>query len=135
MAALAAQERYEEAGLVRDRLRALAEALQRMRQDTWLVGAGGMVLATAEGATVRLRGASVARGDGVGPIGLPCPRERADELAAVRSWIAGRRDLRLDHVDVPLTEPVDGGRELARVLAAVRAAGAPPPVRPRRDRG
>ena len=40
MAHLAEQERYEEAGLVRDRLRALADALARGRTDAWLVGAG-----------------------------------------------------------------------------------------------
>ncbi len=76
----------------------------------------------------------MSRGDGAGPIPLPCPRDRADELAAVRSWIAARRDLRIEHVDVAPAEPVAGGRELARVLAAVRAAGAAPSGRPRRDR-
>ena len=40
MAHLAEQERYEEAGLVRDRLRALADALARGRTDAWLIGAG-----------------------------------------------------------------------------------------------
>ena len=134
MTDLASQERFEEASLVRDRLRALAESLQRTRQEAWLVGAGAMVLVTGGGVRVRLTGASVARGDGVGPIGLPCPRDRADELAAVRSWIATRRDLRLEHVDVPPAESVDGGREIARVLAAIRAA-APSPGRSRHTRG
>ena len=134
MSSLAAQERFEEAGLVRDRLRVLAEILQRSRQETWLVGAGAMVLVAADGARIALTGAAVSRGDGVGPISLPCPRDRADELAAVRSWIAARRDLRLERVDVPPAEPVAGGREIARVLAAVRAAGAASSGRPRRDR-
>ena len=135
MSSLAAQERFEEAGLVRDRVRVLAEVLQRSRQDAWLVGAGAMVLATGDGARISLRGAAVTRGDGVGPIALPCPRERADELAAVRSWIAARRDLRIERVDVPPAEPVAGGREIARVLAALRAAGTGPAGHPRRDRG
>jgi DNA polymerase III subunit epsilon len=134
MAGLAAQERFEEAGLVRDRLRALAEILQRSRQEAWLVGAGGMVLTTQDGARVHMESGAVARGDGVGPIPLPCPPDRADELAAARSWIAARRDLRLEHVDVPPTESVDGGRELARVLAAVRGAASGPPGRSRRGR-
>jgi DNA polymerase-3 subunit epsilon len=125
MARLAAQERFEEAALVRDRLRALAEILQRERQEAWLVGAGAMVLVTKEGARIRLRGAAVHRGEDAEPIPLPCPRDRADELAAVRAWIARRRDLRIEEVEVPPTEPVAGGREIAQLVAALRQAGDP----------
>jgi DNA polymerase-3 subunit epsilon len=135
MAALAERERFEEAGLVRDRLRSLAEVLQRGRQEAWLVAAGSMVLVTDRGARVRLAGASVDRGDGTAPIPLPCPRERADELAAVRSWISSHQGVRLEQVDVPPAEPVDGGRALAGVLAAVRASAAPPSGRRTHDRG
>jgi hypothetical protein len=135
MAALAERERFEEAGLVRDRLRSLAEVLQRGRQEAWLVAAGSMVLVTDQGARVRLAGASVDRGDGAAPIPLPCPRERADELAAVRSWIASHQGVRLEQVDVPPAEPVDGGRALAGVLAAVRASSSPPTGRRAHDRG
>ena len=78
--------------------------------------AGVMVLATPHDARIRLHGASIAGDDTLGPIALPCPRERADELSAVRSWIAAQRDLRVEHVDVPPAEQVDGGREIARVL-------------------
>jgi DNA polymerase III subunit epsilon len=124
MSSLAHQERFEEAGLVRDRLRALAEALRRARQDAWLVRAGVMVLATPRDARVRLRGACLAGDDALGPIALPCPPERADELSAVRSWIAAQRDLRVEHVDVPPAEHVDGGREIARVLGSTRRAAA-----------
>lgn len=116
MATLARQERFEEAGLVRDRLRALAEGLRRARQDAWLVHAGVMVLAMPNGVRVRLRGASVDGDEDAGPLTLPCPRERAGELSAVRSWIAAQRDLRVEQVDVPPVEQVDGGREIARVL-------------------
>jgi DNA polymerase-3 subunit epsilon len=123
MARLAAQERFEEAALVRDRLRALAETLQRERQEAWLVGAGAMVLVTKDGARIRLRGAAVHHGEDPEPIALPCPRERADELAAVRAWIARRRDLRIEEVEVPPAEPVAGGREIARVVAALRQGG------------
>ena len=126
MSDLGRQERFEEAGLVRDRLRALAEILHRSRQEAWLVEAGGMVLRTPDGARIHRVGAAVPRDDGLGPIPLPCPPERADELAAVRSWIVARRDVRIDHVDVPPAEPVAGGRELARLLVALRAAGSPP---------
>ena len=140
MGALAAQERFEEAGLVRDRLRALAEVLHRSRQEAWLVAAGDMVVTTGDGLRIRLTGAAVgvdaaaSSGDSPGPIPLPCPRERADELAAVRSWISARRDLRIEDVDVAPAEPVAGGRALARVLAAVRAVDAAPGGRSHRDR-
>ena len=135
MAVLADGERYEEAGLVRDRLRSLAEILQRGRQEAWLVAAGSMVLVTPEGLRVRLAGASVDRGDGADPISLPCPRERADELAAVRSWITGQRGVRIEQVDVAPAELVDGGRALAGVLAVLRASGGPPPARRAQVRG
>jgi hypothetical protein len=88
------------------------------------VRAGVMVLATPRDARVRLRGACLAGDDALGPIALPCPPERADELSAVRSWIAAQRDLRVEHVDVPPAEHVDGGREIARVLGSTRRAAA-----------
>ena len=45
----------------------------------------------------------------------PCPRERADELSAVRSWLA-HHPVRLVACDVPLAEPVDGGARIARLV-------------------
>ena len=56
------------------------------------------------------------------PLAAPCPRERADELAAVRSWIRANHP-RVESCDRPLAEPVDGGAAIARIQARVRAAG------------
>jgi hypothetical protein len=121
MAVLAEQERYEEARLVRDRLRALADALARARMDAWFVGAGALTLRDGTGSLVRFTGGALVRGDGAEPLQIPCSRETADELAAVRGW------LRVHHPQVqecgrPLAEPVDGGAAIARVQAQSRAA-------------
>ena len=94
MSRLADQGRYEEAALVRDRLRALAEALARRRQDAWLVGARDLRLTTQDGLRARFHAAARSYpGRGTrpaSPLSLPCPRERADELAAVRSWLTAQ---------------------------------------------
>jgi DNA polymerase-3 subunit epsilon len=135
---LAAQERYEEAALVRDRLRALAGALERARRDRWLVRAGALELETHDGVRLRFdRGALTRAGEGCAgqedPLSLPCPRERADELTAVRGWLARHR-VRVIAVDGSApSEPVDGGAAIARVLAQARAAELAPPGG--RDRG
>jgi DNA polymerase-3 subunit epsilon len=121
MSDLAAQERFEEASLVRDRLRALAEGLARARQDRWLVGAGTMALRTAGGTRILISGGTVVGADGASPMPLPCPRDRADELAAVRSWLA-RNPVRVELAQHPPAEPVEGGLALARVLIRVREA-------------
>jgi len=130
---LAAQERYEEAALVRDRLRALAGALERARRDRWLVRAGALELETHDGVRLRFdRGALTRAGEGCArqedPLSLPCPRERADELTAVRGWLARHR-VRVIAVDghAP-SEPVDGGAAIARVLAQARTAELAPPA-------
>ena len=62
-------------------------------------------------------GGALARADepDVEPIPVPCPRERADELSAVRSWLA-RNPVRLVSCDRPLAEPVDGGARIARIV-------------------
>ncbi len=117
---LADQERYEEAALLRDRVRALAEALVRSRTDHWLVEAGAMTLRTTEGRPLRLSGGSLVRGDGTEPISLPCPRDRADELSAVRSWLSRNR-VTVEAADTPPHEPVEGGAELHSLLARLRA--------------
>jgi DNA polymerase III subunit epsilon len=131
MSVLAEQERYEEAALVRDRLRALADALARARTDAWLV-AGSIVLRGADGVRMELRdGALVRAGEAAPePIGWPVPRERADELSAVRSWIR-RHPVRVERCSVPPSEPVNGGAALAQILDAVRRAEEPAD---RRDR-
>ena len=121
MARLADTERYEEAAAVRDRLGALAEALWRSRADAWLLEAGRLELQAGD-ALLRFEGGALhTPGAGGEPIGSPCPRERADELAAVRSWIAKHRP-RVVACDRPPSEPVAGGVELARVLARLRGS-------------
>jgi DNA polymerase-3 subunit epsilon len=121
MLRLAEAERFEEAASVRDRLRAIAAALHRARQDAWLVGAGRLRVAAPDGQHLGFVGGALARAaDGPPePFTLPCPRERADELAAVRSWLA-RNGVRVLACDRPLAEPVDGGARLARILRWAR---------------
>ncbi|MGZ4136265.1 MAG: DEDD exonuclease domain-containing protein [Actinomycetota bacterium] len=118
---LAHQERFEEAALARDRIRALAEALRRERTHRWLLDAGELRLRDAEGAPLRLVNGSLVRGDHTAPIPSPPPRERADELAAVRSWLAAS-PVALEHVERPPSEPVDGGARLHALLSRLRAA-------------
>jgi DNA polymerase III subunit epsilon len=136
VAALADQERYEEAAGARDRMHALAQALAQARRDAWLVGAGRLVVAgslgspqagssrpAADAGTITFRGGALTRaGDHTpaDPLGLPCPRERADELAAVRSWLA-RHPGRVMEADVAPAEPVDGGASIARILSRAGA--------------
>ncbi len=122
MTHLAEAERYEEAASVRDRLRALAEGLWRSRVDAWLVDAGRLELRTGDGEPLRFdHGALRTPGAAGEPLGAPCPRERADELAAVRSWVAKHRP-RVTACDRAPSEPVDGGAALARVLQRTREA-------------
>jgi DNA polymerase-3 subunit epsilon len=118
---LARGERFEEAALARDRIRALAEALGRERTHRWLLEAGELRLRDASGAPVRLVGGALVRGEHGTPIASPPPRERADELSAVRSWLAASR-VALEHADRPPSEPVDGGARLHALLARLRAA-------------
>jgi DNA polymerase III subunit epsilon len=119
MHALAEDERFEEAASARDRMRALAEALARSRVDAWLLAAD-VELSQPDGRRVAIRrGALVLREDEP-PLGEPCPRERSDELAVLRAWLA-RHPSRLLAADVPLAEPVGGGSRLHRVLERLRA--------------
>jgi DNA polymerase-3 subunit epsilon len=130
MAVLADQERYEEAALVRDRLRALADALWRARQDGWIVGAGRLELSTPAGTPVRFdRGALTRAGDlaaQANPLSLPCPRERTEELSAVRSWLSHHLTTVSACSGAWPCEPVDGGAAIARVLRQAKAAELPP---------
>ena len=123
MEGLAADERFEEAALARDRLRSIAESLWRLRIDRWLT-AGRLVLRGPRGERLELIEGGLAR-DGEPapePIGSPPERERADELAAIRSWIT-RHPTRVERCEVPPSEPVDGGAALARILGAMRDLG------------
>ena len=117
---LAGQERFEEAALARDRLRALAEALARARIDGWLLGTGELVLRDAHGHRLVLRRGGLIRSAGDQPVGAPCPRDRADELAALRAWVV-RNEVRIETADVSFSEPVAGGAELHRLLRTLRA--------------
>jgi DNA polymerase-3 subunit epsilon len=121
MGRLAEAERYEEAASVRDRIHTLAAALHRSRQDAWLVGAGRLEMMADGDRRLAFVGGALARANDVDvePISVPCPRERADELSAVRSWLA-RNPVRLLACDAPLTEPVDGGARIARILRWTR---------------
>ncbi|MDP9295429.1 MAG: hypothetical protein M3O88_01870, partial [Actinomycetota bacterium] len=69
----------------------------------------------------RLSGGSLLRGDGSEPIRLPCPKDRADELAAVRSWL-GRNPVTVEEADSPPQEQVAGGAQLHALLGRMRAA-------------
>jgi DNA polymerase-3 subunit epsilon len=116
---LADAERFEEAASVRDRLRALAGALHRARRDAWLLGAGRLELVVESDRRLSFDGGALARAGSVPgetePIPFPCPRERADELSAVRSWLT-KNPVRLLACDVPLAEPVNGGARIAKIL-------------------
>jgi DNA polymerase-3 subunit epsilon len=118
---LAEQERFEEAALARDRLRALAEALARARVDGWLLGAEHLILRDREGHRFDVRRGALIRTERDEPLGSPCPRDRADELSVLRSWML-RHDVRIEAADVPIAEPVDGGAALDRILRALRRA-------------
>jgi hypothetical protein len=118
---LAEQERFEEAALARDRLRALAESLARARVDGWLLGAGHLVLRDGQGRRFDVRRGALIRTERDEPLGSPCPRDRADELSVLRSWMS-RHDVRIEATDVPIAEPVDGGAVLHRILRTLRGA-------------
>jgi DNA polymerase-3 subunit epsilon len=121
---LAGQERFEEAALARDRLRSLADALARARVDDWLLRPGRLELRDADANRLRLASGALVRGGDGPPIPWPCPRERADELSAVRSWLL-HNPVRVERADPPPAEPVEGGAALHQLLARLRSADRP----------
>ena len=98
MAALAEQERFEEAASVRDRLRALADALWRARQDAWLVGAGTLVVHLAGGERLRFDHGALTRAGGApsaDPPASPAPVSApTSSPPSVRGWRGTRRACR-----------------------------------------
>jgi DNA polymerase III subunit epsilon len=116
---LATAERFEEAADVRDRLRALAEELARARTDRWLLGSGRLAVREVDGRTTVLHAGSLDGDAEAGPIPSPCPPDRADELSAVRTWLA-RTELTLVEAEGPPAEPVSGGRVLHALLDQLR---------------
>lgn len=120
---LAAADRFEEAALARDRLRALGDSLSKRRLDEWMLE-GQLVLRDASDHRLRLAGGTLLNDDGPDPIPTPCPRERADELTAVREWIR-RNPVVVEFADSPPAEPVEGGASLHRLLTRLRAADKP----------
>ena len=122
MVDLASMRRFEEAARARQRLRALAEALARERMYAWILGSGRLVLEDGHGSILTLQdGALVQPGDRPEPMSSPCPRIRADELSAVRTWLSRNRVV-LHDAEHPLAEPVKGGASLHRLLTRLRAA-------------
>ncbi len=121
MTDLADQERFEEAGLVRDRLRALGDALARERSDAWLVDAGALTI-DDDGHLLRFSGGALVGAEPAEPFGHPCKRERSDELSVIRTWFRTHPP-RVLACDRAPAEPVAGGAAIARVQARTRAAG------------
>jgi DNA polymerase-3 subunit epsilon len=135
MRQLATHERFEEAAQARDRLRTLTEALLRRQQDAWLLGPGRLVLRDDQGRVIRFEDGELA-GAAAGaaePIPSPCPRDRVEEVAAVRSWLQRNR-YRVEAAEPPASEPADGA-VVHRLLARLRVAERPEPLSPRRTGG
>ena len=86
------------------------------------MGAGALTVLDGAGTAARFDGGALIRGGDDEPLAVPCARERADELSAVRGWFRANHP-RLESCDRPLAEPVDGGAALARILKRVKAAG------------
>jgi DNA polymerase-3 subunit epsilon len=111
MGRLAAGGRFEEAGLLRDRLRALVQAMVRARFDGWFAAADTLVLAGADGARYRFRRGRFEAGDGEG-VTLPVPPGDADEVSVVRTWLAANPVRVVEAGGTAPAEAVDGGRRL-----------------------
>jgi DNA polymerase-3 subunit epsilon len=119
IAALAHDERYEQAADVRDRAAALCDALRRQRRLDGLRRSGRVELALAGGAGAELDGGLLTRAwadgelalgaaEGAAPAadpdrGQPASPEIAGELLAVAAWIdANAHRITVVHADGPL---------------------------------
>lgn len=113
MERLAAQERFEEAAEVRDRVDALVAALDRARHERWLISAGRLEV-VVDGHRIRFRsGALLRRGDEPG-YSLPVPLDAADEVRAALSGLRSS-NVRVVVAERASAEPVTAGTDLARV--------------------
>jgi DNA polymerase-3 subunit epsilon len=108
MERLAGEGRFEEAGLLRDRVRALVAAMTRARFEGWFVAPETLVLAGPDGVRYRFHRGRLGSSEGVA---LPVPPADADEVAAVRTWLS-RNPVRVVEASGGVAEPVDGGRRL-----------------------
>ncbi len=139
MEALAAQERYEEAGLQRDRLTALVRGTARSQRLTGVTGCAELVAARRDDAGRwevhvvrhgRLAAAGVipaqasarawvlelrASAETVVPGPGPAPAATPDETEVVLRWLESP-GVRLVHVDGEWTCPVGGSRRLLPLL-------------------
>ncbi len=119
---------------VRDRLRALAEALWRSRTDAWLVEPAGSncepATPAAIGDALAVRPWSAAHAGSRRRTAHLAVPARSRRRARGRPFVDRRASARaLEACDVAPAEPVEGGAELARVLsrgARARRASAPP---------
>ena len=114
MARLAAEDRFEEAGLLRDRVRSLVQALARSRFERWLAAPEALVVEGADGTRYRFRRGRFGgglEGEAAG-VALPVPPADADEVAAVRSWLGANPVRVVEASGEPVAEPVEGGRRL-----------------------
>lgn len=116
---LASSERFEDAADLRDLAADLADALRRQRRlETWRRAArvvvtldDGSGAEICHGVLTRSWSAGDSPDPGAVPLALPptgpVPREAADELICVASFMEQRADqLRLDHVDGVLASPL-----------------------------
>ena len=112
---LAGQERFEEAVLARDRLRALAEALARARIDGWLLGTGELVLRDADGHRLVLRRGGLIRSAGRSAAGRPVPARSGGRARRPACMGGSQRGPRRDRRRVVLRT---GGRRRRAASAA-----------------
>jgi len=100
---LVERERFEEAAMTRDRLRALVRAIERRRQAAELHAAGHLVVESPDGRIELLHGRLFLRGEAPEPLppGIP-PRDAIDEVLLVARWLrdeARRGRLRILEVE------------------------------------
>jgi DNA polymerase-3 subunit epsilon len=166
MEALAADERFEEAALTRERLANLSTALRRQRRTAALVQCERIVVGLDGGGAAELRHGVLwrmwpaepgegeatplwaARSDEAGrdvemrpeslPVpDVPLPREFADELTCVASWLHRHADrIRLESADGELSSPLPrldefqpAGEAVSRRTPRRVRRGSPQPTR------